>query len=436
MRVNSGRAHPHSLWAATANASSDRPPLEGDRSCDVCVIGGGYTGLSAALHLAQRGYDVVLLEAHRVGWGASGRNGGQLGSAHAKLQQTLVEGYGTDTARALWDLAEDAKALVKKLIDEHEIECDYAPGNTACAVTPLDFDYFCEHVDIAGREYGYEAYKIFDRAEIAEISGSACYAGAICDPTAGYLHPLNLSLGIAEAAECAGAVLCEASAATEIVRGKSPGESVEVKTASGSVRAKYVAIGCNGYIAKLWPEIATRVIAVDNYQLATAPLSDDLYARIITNRSCLWDSHFQVYYYSLSPDKRLVFGGGVGYPGREPSDMKSVVRKHMLKVYPQLAGVEIDYAWGGTLSITLGQMPDFGRLGDNVFYAQGYTGHGVGLATLGGQLLADVVAGTAERFDVLAGVPQRKFPGGAMLRGPTLALGFFYYWLRDRLRDF
>ena len=435
MRVNPGQPHPRSFWATTANASSDRPPLEGDRSCDVCVIGGGYTGLSAALHLAERGYEVVLLEAHRVGWGASGRNGGQLGSAHAKLQPTLVEKYGTDTARALWDLAEDAKALVKGLIDEHQIDCDYAPGNTACAVKPSDFDYLREHVEIAARDYGYEAYEVFDRAEIAEISGSPCYAGGINDPTAGYLHPLNLSLGLAEAAVRAGAVLHEASAATEIVGGKSPGELAEVKTASGCVRARYVVIGCNGYLGKLSPKIAATAIAVDNYQLATAPLSEDLSARIITNGSCLWDTHFQVYYYSLSPDKRLIFGGGVGYPGREPDGLKSVVRKHMLKVYPQLADVGIDYAWGGTFSSTLSRLPDFGRLADNIFYAQGYTGHGVGLATLGGRLIADVVAGTAERFDVLANIPQLKYPGGALLREPTLAFVFFYFWLRDWLRD-
>jgi gamma-glutamylputrescine oxidase len=178
------------------------------------------------------------------------------------------------------------------------------------------------------------------------------------------------------------------------------------------------------------------VIPVDNYQLATAPLSEDLHARITTKGGSFWDSHAQVYYYSLSPDKRVVFGGGVGFPGREPSDLKSLVRKHMLKVYPQLADVGIDYAWSGTFGATLSRLPDFGRLGDNVFYAQGYTGHGVGLATLGGRLLAEVVAGTAERFDVLAGIPQRKYLGGAMLRIPTLALGFFYIWLRDRLRNF
>jgi gamma-glutamylputrescine oxidase len=433
--VKSGQPYPRSYWASTAMPSSDHPLLEGDRSCDVCVIGGGYTGLSAALHLAGRGYDVVLLEAQRVGWGASGRNGGQLGTAHAKFQPTLVENYGADTARALWDLAEDAKALVKRLIDEHQIDCDYAPGNTACAVTASDFDHFREHVEIAVRDYGYEEYEILDRAEIAEISGSSCYAGAIDDPTAGYLHPLNLSLGLAKAAVRAGAVLHEGSAVTEIACGKSPGESTEVRTASGCVRARYVAIGCNGYLGALSPKIAATAISADNYQLATAPLPEERSAQIITNGSCLWDTHFQVYYYSLSPDNRMIFGGGVGYPGREARDLKSVVRKHMLKVYPQLADVGIEYAWGGTFSNTLSRMPDFGRLADNVFYAQGYTGHGVGLATLGGQLIADVIAGTAERFDVLANIPQRQYPGGSLLREPILTLGFFYLWLRDRLRD-
>jgi gamma-glutamylputrescine oxidase len=209
----------------------------------------------------------------------------------------------------------------------------------------------------------------------------------------------------------------------------------EVKTASGCVRARYVAIGCNGYLGKLSPSLAATAIGVDNYQLATAPLSEDLYARIITNRSCLWDSHFQVYYYSLSPDKRLIFGGGVGFPGREARDLKSIVRAHMLKIYPQLADVEIDYAWGGTFSNTLSRLPDFGRLADNVFYAQGYTGHGVGLATLGGRLIGDAIAGTAERFDVLADIPQPKYPGGALLREPILALGFLHIRLRDWLRD-
>jgi len=434
MRVSPGQPHPHSYWAATANPSPEYLPLEGDRSCDVCVIGGGYTGLSAALHLAERGYDVVLLEAQRVGWGASGRNGGQLGSGHAKLQPTLVEKFGADTARALWQLAEDAKALVKRLIDEHRIDCSYTPGNTACAVTASDFDYLREHVEIVTRDYGYTAYETYDRAQIAAISGSSCYAGGANDPTAGHLHPLNLSLGLAEAAVRAGAALHEVSAATQIKGGESPGAPLEVQTAAGRVSARYVAIGCNAYLGRLVPKLAATAISADNYQLATAPLAEDRRAELITNGSCLWDMHFQVYYYALSPDGRLIFGGGVGYPGREPSDMKSVVRKHMLKIYPQLADVEIDYAWGGTFSNTLSRLPDLGRLSDNVFYAQGYTGHGVALATLGGQLIAEVIAGTAERFDVLAHIPQPKYPGGAMLRAPTLALGFFYLWLRDWLR--
>ncbi len=435
MKVNPAPSQPPSYWAATANPARAHPPLEGDRSCDVCVIGGGYTGLSAALHLAERGYEVVLLEAQRVGWGASGRNGGQLGSGHAKLQPALVEKFGTDTARALWDLAEDAKALVKRLIDEHAIDCDYASGNTACAVTPADFDSLREHVEIAARDYGYRAYQIYDRTEIAAISGSARYAGGANDPTGGHLHPLNLSLGIAGAAARAGATLHEATAATGIHGGQSPGAPVEVNTAVGRVRARYVAVACNAYVGELAPQLAATAICADNYQLATAPLPEDRRAELITNGSCIWDTHFQVYYYSLSPDGRLIFGGGVGHPGREPKEMKSVVRKHMLKIYPQLADVKIDYAWGGTFSMTLSRLPDFGRLSDNVFYAQGYTGHGLGLATLGGQLIADVVAGTAERFDVLAGIPQPKVPGGALLRGPIRALGFFHLWLRDRLRE-
>ncbi len=203
---------------------------------------------------------------------------------------------------------------------------------------------------------------------------------------------------------------------------------------SGRVRARYVAIGCNGYLGDLLPEISARTIPADNYQIATEPLPEPLRDRIITNDSCLWDSHFQVYYYSLSPDKRLIFGGGVGFPGREPRDLAGVVRRHMLNVYPQLANVGIDYAWSGTFSNTLSRLPEFGRLGDNVFYAQGYTGHGIALGALAGQLIAQAIAGTAERFDVLAGIPQPKYPGGLPMRGPTLALGFSYIWLRDRLR--
>ena len=198
--------------------------------------------------------------------------------------------------------------------------------------------------------------------------------------------------------------------------------------------ARFVLLGCNGYLGGLAPQIAARILPADNYQLATAPLPADLAAGIITNDGCLWDTYRQVYYYRKTPDGRLIFGGGLGYPGREPRDMAAVVRRHMLKVYPQLTDVAIDYAWGGTLANTLSRLPDLGRLAPNLFYAQGYTGHGVALATLAGQILAELVAGTAERFDVLAAIPQRSFPGGPVLRGPVLTLGFLYVWLADRLR--
>jgi gamma-glutamylputrescine oxidase len=423
-------SYPDSLYAATAAPALTAPTLAGDVTCDVCVIGGGYTGLSAALHLAERGYDTVLLEARRVGWGASGRNGGQLGAAQVDTQPDLVQRYGPERARLLWQVAADGKALVKRLIGSHGIDCDFVTGHQACAVKPADLDHMKAHVEFVSRDYGYPHYRILDKAELEAVSGARCYVGGMFDASAGHLHPLNLALGLARAAADAGARIFERSPVEEIAGG----DPAMARTAEGRVTARFVVLGCNGYLGKLAPEIAPRILPADNYQLATAPLPADLAARIIANNVCLWDTHRQVYYYRKSPDGRLIFGGGLGYPGREPKDLAAVVRRHMLKIYPQLSAIPIDYAWGGTFANTMSRLPDVGRLAPNVFYAQGYTGHGVALAAITGQILAEVVAGTAERFDLLAAIPQRRFPGGPALRAPVLTLGFVYVWLMDRLR--
>ena len=422
--------YPDSLYAATAAPALEAPTLAGEVACDVCVIGGGYTGLSAALHLAERGYDTVLLEARQVGWGASGRNGGQLGAAQVDSQPDLARRYGPERARLLWQIADDGKELVKTLIRRHAIDCDFVTGHLGCAVKPADLDRKKAHVDFVARHYGYPHYRITDKAELEEISGNRCYQGGMFDASAGHLHPLNLALGLARAAVAAGARIFEGAPVEAIV----PGDPVTARTAGGRVTARFILLGCNGYLGKLAPEIAPRILPADNYQLATAPLPAELAAEIITNDACLWDTHRQVYYYRKLPDRRLIFGGGLGYPGREPQDMAAVVRRHMLKIYPQLSGLAIDYAWGGTFANTMSRLPDLGRLAPNVFYAQGYTGHGVALATMAGQILAELTAGTAERFDVLAAIPQRRFPGGPLLRGPVLTLGFLYVWLMDRLR--
>ncbi|MCZ4280660.1 FAD-binding oxidoreductase [Kiloniella laminariae] len=423
--------YPQSYYHATANELPFQPPLTEDLSCDVCIIGAGYTGLSAALHLAQKGYSVVLLESNRIAWGASGRNGGQLGSAHTVLQPDLIRKYGKERARALWDIAEDAKFLVKELIREHQIDCDYTPGNMGCAVTKGDFSYHREHAAIVSGDYGYSHYQLLEQEEIRDISGSTAYAGALYDPTAGHLHPLNLALGYARICLKAGVRIYEKSAVLDIQRT----DPARVKTAHGSVKASFVILGCNGYLGSLNRTMARKILPAENFQLTTAPLPDHLAENIIRNRSCLWDSHNQVYYYRLTPDNRLIFGGGLGLPGRHPKGIDKIVRAHMLKIYPQLAQTSIDYSWGGTFCNTFSHLPDFGRLAPNIFYAQGYTGHGLALGALGGKLMADLVSGTAEKFDLLASVPQWSIPDSPFLKNQILRLGFLYIGLKDKLRS-
>ncbi|WP_083921842.1 NAD(P)/FAD-dependent oxidoreductase [Kiloniella laminariae] len=423
--------YPQSYYLATATEHPRHSPLTEDLSCDVCVIGAGYTGLSAALHLAQRGYSVVLLESNRIAWGASGRNGGQLGSAHTVFQPDLIRKYGKERARALWDIAEDAKSLVKDLIREHNIECDYTPGNMGCAVTKGDFSYYQEHTAIVRDDYGYGHYQLLNKEETNDISGSNAYVGALYDPTAGHLHPLNLALGYARACIKAGVRIFETSAVQDIRKT----DPARVTTANGSVTASFVIVGCNGYLGPLNRKMSRKILPAENFQLTTAPLPDHLIENIIRNRSCLWDSHNQVYYYRLTPDNRLIFGGGLGLPGRHPKGIDKIVQAHMLKIYPQLARVRIDYSWGGTFCNTFSHLPDFGRLAPNIFYAQGYTGHGLALGALGGKLMADLVTGIAEKFDLLASVPQWSIPDSPFLKNQILRLGFLYIGLKDKLRS-
>ena len=257
---------------------------------------------------------MILLEADQVGYGASGRNGGQLGSAHVKLQPDLVRRYGPDHARALWDLAEDAKALVKTLIAEEAIDCAYRPGNLGCAVTQRDLKIFTDHAALVARDYGYHAYQLFDRQKTAEVIGAPAYRGSLYDPTGGHLHPLNLALGIARAAQRAGAEIYERSFVKQAIHG----EKVLVKTSKGQVTADFLLYGCNGYLGHLAEEIAPRILPADNYQIATEPLPADLAATVLTNGTAAWDTHKQVYYYRLSPDRRMIFGGRARCPTTWP----------------------------------------------------------------------------------------------------------------------
>ncbi|TPE53678.1 NAD(P)/FAD-dependent oxidoreductase [Amaricoccus solimangrovi] len=419
-------AYPASWYAETAIGAAPRPALRGAERADVCVIGGGYAGLSAALHLRERGYDVVLIEAQRLGWGASGRNGGQIGSGQRRDQDWLERTAGRDQARMFWNLAEEAKATVRGLIERHAIPCDYRAGVAHAALRPGDVAEARAAAEKLARDYGYADCAPLDRAGIAELLGTDAYQGGDLDMGAGHLHPLNYALGLAGAAEAAGARVYERSRAVSVEAGR-------VRTAEGEVSAGHILLCCNGYLGDLVPRVAERVMPINNFIIATEPLGPERAAALIPTGVAAADSRFVVNYWRLSADGRMLFGGGESYGYRFPRDIAGLVRPRMLGVYPGLADLRVTHAWGGTLGITASRMPAFQRLPGGIFSAAGFSGHGVAMATLAGKLLAEAVAGTAERFDLFAGLPPPAFPGGAALRWPLLVLAMSWYSLRDRL---
>ncbi len=420
--------YPPSWYAATTPALEPLAPLGGETRADVCVIGAGFTGLSAALHLAGRGYDVALLEAHRVGFGASGRNGGQLGSGQ-RIEQTAVEKLvGHEDAARLWALAEDAKALVKDLIARHGIECDLRPGVAHLGFTRREMADEHRYAEFLSGRYGYEAIEKLDRDAAQALCPSPKYVGGILDMGAAHLNPLAFAFGLARAAREAGVRIFEMTEVHRIDRGA----PAVVRTGQGLVRADRVVLACNGYLGGLDRSVAARVMPINNFVIATEPLGEAA-NRVLTRDIAVADTRFVIDYFRLSPDRRLLFGGGESYGYRFPRDIAATVRKPMTEIFPHLADVGIDYAWGGTLAITMKRLPYLARLAPNILNASGYSGHGLGTATHAGKLMADAIAGEAEGFDTMARIPTSPFPGGAGLRTPILALAMTWFSLRDRL---
>lgn len=417
-----------SYYAATAKGWVDRPALEGDIQVDVCVIGAGYTGLSTALHLAGRGRKVVVVEAYHAGWGASGRNGGQLHSGQRLDQPTLEKWLGDGPARAMFELGEEAKRLVKELIATHAIDCDWRDGLISTLHKKrfiADTKSYIEHME---RVYGYEGLSYLDAEAVAKAVGTERYYGGYRDASAGHLHPLNFALGLARAAESAGVTIYEQTRVTRIA-GSSP---VRVATTSGTITAETVVVAVNGYTSGLLPDTEARIFPIHNYILATEPLG--LRGReLIPGGEAVADSRFVVHYWRPSADGRLIFGGGESYSKDFPDNLSGFVRRHMLDVYPDLKDVRIDYAWGGTLALSMTKMPVMRRVRPGVYTSAGYTGHGVAIAVLAGKLLAEAISGDTERFDLFAKLPAPKFPGGKWLRYPTLVLAMFWYGLLDRM---
>lgn len=423
-----------SWYYATARGLTDHAPLAGKVRADVCVVGAGYTGLSAALELAQRGYRVVLLDAYRVGSGASGRNGGVLGMGQRKDQDELEPWLGADAARLLWQLALEANDLVRQRIADFAIDCDLKDGELHAAHRERYVADYWRYVDHLAQTYDYHDARKVDASEMAELLGTDAYFGGYLDRRAGHLHPLNLALGLARACHEQGVVIHEHSPVLDYQHGNSAagGAAVSVRTDRGRVDADYLVLACNGYLGRLAKGIESYQMPINNFMLATEPLGEARARTINRHDVAVVDSRFVVNYFHNSPDHRLIFGGGENYSPRFPRDIGAFVRRCMLKVYPRLADAAIDYAWGGTLAITLRRMPHFGRSGA-VFWAQGYSGHGVAMGNLGGKLIAEAMSGTAERFDVLADLPHVRFPGGRYLRWPALVSGMLYYAMLDRL---
>ncbi len=420
--------YPASWYTATAKALTEFAPLTGKARADVVVIGAGYTGLSAALHLAEAGMDVALIEAQRVGFGASGRNGGQLGTGQRMEQTGLEKLVGRDDAAKLWDMAEDAKNLVKSLIAKHEIDCYLAPGVAHACFSAKETAHEHAYADHLADRYGYDQIQKLDAGQMQALCPSPAYHGGVLDMGAAHLHPLRYAFGLARAARAAGVRIYERSEVTSIDQGIRP----TIHTKGGQISADHVILACNGYLGGLNGKVASRVMPINNFIAATKPLGDDA-ARVLTQDVAVADTKFVVNYFRLSHDKRLLFGGGESYGYRFPSDIAALVRKPMVEIFPHLRDVQIDYAWGGTLAITIRRMPYLVRLAPNILSASGYSGHGVGTATHAGALMAQAVRGQASGFDTMARVPVTPFPGGPALRTPLLMLAMTWYALRDRL---
>jgi gamma-glutamylputrescine oxidase len=422
------RRHATSWYAASAHDAPVRPAATDARDVDVCVIGAGYTGLNAALELASRGIETTVLEAQRVGWGASGRNGGQVGSGHRLEQPELEAWLGVRRAHELWRLSQAAKQRVKGLIVEHAIDCDLQPGIIYTAHRARLEPRYRRLVAHMRERYNYRLLHFLDQAAARALVRSDDVHCAMLDEDAAHLHPLNFAQGVAAAAEQAGAHIFEQSRVSGIARGK---DHVSIDVSGTTFKARRVVLACNGYLGGLYPSLQRYVQPLNSFIAATEPLGEARAGALISRRLAVCDSRFVVNYYRMSSDHRLLFGGGESHGARFPSDIAGLVRKRMLQTFPELDGVGIDHAWGGTLAITPRRMPYFSRAGGQVYVAGGFSGHGVAMATLAGALCARAIDGDSDDFDALAAVPARRFPRSALVRDALMQVAMRLAAWRD-----
>jgi gamma-glutamylputrescine oxidase len=421
--------HIDSYYAASANPAPTYPVLAGTIEVDVCVVGGGIAGCSTALHLAERGYRVALVESKRIAWGASGRSGGQAIAGYACGQQKLVDALGIEDARKLWDISVESLGLLRDRIKRHSIDCDLHWGQMNVAMKPRQREALLAEQHELEDKFGYRQLRFLEGAEVEALLATQRYCAGLFDSGSAHLHPLNYTLGLAAAAQAAGAQIFEGTTVTQLEHG----EPATVICDTGSIKARFVALCCNAYIDGLAPQLDARIMPVGTYIVATESLGEARMKSLMRENIAVTDINFVLDYFRRSSDHRLLFGGRVSYSGLDAFNTKNATRKRMLKVFPQLSDVQIEYAWGGYVDITMSRAPDFGRLAPNVYYLQGFSGHGIALTGVAGKLVAEAIAGQAERFDVFTKIRHRKFPGGTHLRMPALVLAMLWYRMRDFL---
>ena len=421
--------HAASYYAASANWQTDYPTLENDIEADVVVVGGGFTGVNTALELTERGRSVVLLEANRISWGASGRNGGQIIGGVGRDPERFQRLIGKEGVDAIYQMGLECNEIIRERVERYDIDCDIKWGYCDVALKPRHLRAFAEwkaFEEGIGNRY---EYRLLDRDEVKDFVKSDAYIGGLYNNFNGHLHPLNLCIGEARAAEQLGVQLFEQSRATGIT----PGEKVRVHTDRGSVLANQVVLCGNAYMGNLVPRLATRVLPAASCVVATAPLSESQIRQVLPADVAVCDPRTALDYFRLSGDGRMLFGGLANYTGLEPRNLEKTLREKMLKVFPVLADVPLEYGWTGHMGIGLNRMPQLGRLHENVSYIQAYSGHGVAPTHMMARITAEMLTGSPERFDIFAKIPHSPFPGGKLLRRPALVVGMSYFKLRDML---
>ena len=439
MLANDLKLTQNSYYAASANEQPQYSTLESNIEVDVCVVGGGFAGLSSTIELADLGYKVAVLEANHIGFGASGRNGGQIIAGLACEQDVIENVLGFEAAKQVWGMTLEALDLVRERVKRFNIKCDLQDGFLGVSVNEKKGKKLRSWFDNMTKRYGYDSDATWiEPAHIKNWIDSHRYFNGYFDKRSGHLHPLNYCLGLARGAASLGVQIYQHSAVTQMQQGQGVNKGHVILSAqSGTIKAKFVVLAGNIYLPEiapnLAPKIAKRIMPVGTYIIGTEPIDAKLAAKLIPSNSAVCDTNFELDYFRFSNDRRMIYGGRVSYSAMTPPNLTQSMQARMVETFPQLTNTKVEYTWGGFVDISMNRAPDFGRVAPNIYYLQGFSGHGVAFTGMAGKLVAEAISGQASRFDVLAKIPHHNFFGGKLLRTPALVLGMAWYQLREKL---